>query len=228
MKLNKTNFFEWKASEKDGPMELDESCITFKPEKEGEDTPSWKSIRKGRILASNPLPRSIGTASFLVTSPSLNPKFDVGFTTSKKSVVYEGGSGTISKENMVENWDYDNERFWKQYIDPKKREKITDVETCEANDIIKCTVIYKKRIAAVHFMKNGILMSKQALQTRGTVWPVIVIGSAQTQIKINPTPVEEGSQDKPGIMVIKYQDPTKFNIKQAIMVRSIKIFAVLF
>ena len=204
MNMSKTDILEWRPQEKDGPMKVNDSCITFMPEEEVGDNPHWKSIRKGRVLTSTPLSRSITKHSFTVSSPSPNPKFNVGFTTTQKSVVYEGETGAISIEKHGGYWDYDSERFWNQYT--KKKEMIDKVEKCGKNDIVECTVMYRSRAAAVHFFKNGCLISKPQLQTSSVVWPVIAIGSSQTKININPTSVEGLLQDRSGrgSMVVEF------------------------
>ena len=204
MNISKTDIVEWRPREKGGPITFNDSCITFMPEEEVGDTPHWKSIRKVRVLAATPLSRAITKHSFMVSSPSPNPKFDVGITTSKKSVVYEVETGTISIDKHGGYWDYESERFWNQYT--KKKKVIAKVEKCGINDIVECTVMYRNRAAAIHFLKNGSLISKQALQTSGVVWPVIAIGSSQTIVNINPTPtpVEEVLQDRSGSMVVEF------------------------
>ena len=79
-------------------MKVEDACITYMQPQECDDNEDWKLQRKGRILASNPIPRSMGKYSFTVGCSTPNQEFAVGFATTKKSVVYEGEVGFISKE----------------------------------------------------------------------------------------------------------------------------------
>ena len=187
----------------DGPMKLDDACITFTPEQEGDDTEERKLQRKGRVLGSNPIPRSMGKYSFTITCSTPNPDFAVGFTTEHKSVVYEGGVGVVSKEAFIgtwHEWEYHEKMFW---TDGYHKKQISSVDKTNINDTIECCLLYQavreRKYAIVQFMKNGQLISSQALETE-VVWPVITIGSSQTKIDTIPSSQGNESPDMSGIL----------------------------
>ena len=231
-----SELFQWQPREKDGPMELEDDCITCMQKQKDEERISsdedsddgnmctmyrsreWKlqqarksmtlnmeRIRVGRIRTMNPIPRSLGGFSFTIHSSSPNPTFAAGFTSNSKSVIYEGGVGLISNEELNYDWDFNGEDgmiFWNGY----RKEKITETDKTEINDKIECNLIYqsigKRKYALVNFIKNGVLLSKQALETE-VVWPVITIGSSQTKIELAPNSEEHFTIDKSGMVFNK-------------------------
>ena len=95
-------------------MKIEDACITYTPEQEGDDTEEWKLQRKGRILGSNAIPRSMGEYSFTITCSTPIQDFAVGFTSERKSVVYEGEVGVITKEAFIDeswSWHFDHNFF---------------------------------------------------------------------------------------------------------------------
>ena len=182
-------------------MKLEDACITFMPSQEGDDTEEWKLQRKGRILGSNPIPRSMGNYSFSISCTTPIQDFSVGFTSERKSVVYEGGVGVITKEAFIDgSWDFDHKFFWEHSY---RKKQISSVDKTNINDIIECRLLYQifrgKMYAIVKIMKNSQLISSQALETE-LVWPVIAIGSSQTKVDTNPSYQGNESPDISGIL----------------------------
>ena len=168
-------------------------------------TLNMERIRVGRIRTMNPIPRALGGFSFTIHSSSPNPTFAAGFTSNSKSVIYEGGVGLISNEELNYDWDFNGEDgmiFWNRY----RKEKITETDKTEISDKIECNLIYqsigKRKYALVNFITNGVLLSKQALETE-VVWPVITIGSSQTKIELAPNSEGHFTIDKSGMVFNK-------------------------
>ena len=201
-------------------MKLEDAWITYTPEQEGDDTEEeedeedddteeveeegeqWKLQRKGRILGSNPIPRSMGKFSFTITCSTPNQDFAVGFTSEHKSLVYEGGVGVISKEEFRRDWNFDHENFWKVCY---HKRQISSVYKTNINDPIECCLVYQtfreRRYAIVQIMKNSQLISSQALEIDDVVWPVITIGSSQTKIDTNTSSQGNETPDISGILI---------------------------
>ena len=193
--------FQWLPRVEDGPMRLEPSCIMFSQENdaeegvckgENENRRNSESKRKGRILACNPILRSLGKFSFTVSSSSPNSDFAVGFTTSsaehaaiRKGVIYENKNGVISKEEFDREWSYSSNEFWENSY---HKRQISKGEEYQPNDSIECILIYKeiggKNYAAVQIVKDGCTLAKEAMKTNELVWPVIISGSSQTRIDI--------------------------------------------
>ena len=214
--MHQEGVFQWLPRVEDGPMRLEPSCIIFTQEKyinesvcRGENENEWKleSKRKGRILASNPILRSLGTFSFTVSSSSPNSDFAVGFTTRsesysaiRKSVIYESKNGVISKEEFDREWSYSSNEFWENSY---HKRQISKGEEYQPNDSIECILTYKeiggKNYAAVQIVKDGCTLAKEAMQTNELVWPVIISGSSQTRIDIEHQKNE--SEDTSGTLL---------------------------
>ena len=189
--------------EEEEEVVVEEGDITEEQQEEDEDDTEeeeeeeWKLVRKGRILGSNPIPRSMGEYSFTITCLTPNQDFAVGFTSEHRSVVYEGRVGVISKEAFIA-WELPQN--YKNYYHKKQ---ISSVEKTNINDTIECRLLYQTvgegKYAIVQFIKNSQIISSQALET-DLVWPVIQIGSSQTKIDTNPDSQDSESQEKSGIL----------------------------
>ena len=185
-------------------MKIGDACITYTPDQEGDDTDDRKLQRKGRILGSNPIPRSMGEYAFSIKCSTPIQDFAVGFTFSRypegRSVVYEGGVGIISREDFAV-WDFNWERFWTNYY---HKRQIASMEKTKINDTIECCLLYTtvidRKYAIVQIMKNGQPIYSQALETEEVVWPVITISSSQTEIDTNPSSQGNGSPHTSGTL----------------------------
>ena len=207
--VNQADLFPWRPSRKDGPMKIEDACITYTPKQEGDNTEEeeWKSQRKGRILGLNPIPRFMGEYSFTISCSTPIQDFAVGFTSKESSVVYEGGLGVISKEFFINNtwieWKFTDDGFWRYSY---RKKQISSVEKTNINDTIECCLLYQtfreRKYAIVQIIKNSQLISSQALETE-LVWPVIQIGSPQTTIDTNPNSQGTASHDMSGILIKK-------------------------
>ena len=185
-----SDLFNWRPHDNDEPVRLDGSILTLVYEESGTDGVN----REGRIMTTNPLPRSLGSFSFEISSLTPTHEFAVGYATSSKSVVYEAGTGLIVKETRNGKWMSSGMRYQKGY----EKRNIENTEKCSENDVIQCSLAYTTArdidYATVLIKKNGTVLARHAIETSDVAWPVISLSSSETKINTVPRPKGNGSE----------------------------------
>lgn len=203
--LDVERLWDWQPTRKDGPLEFNGTHVTFQGVQEEGEEEKVQSVEedkknnatvssgRGRILSSNPVPLEFETFSFQVKVDEglANKDIAVGYTTSTRSVIYEGFDGSISKEYfdfeaVGRQWNYTSEFFWGECY---KKKRLAAATRFELNDMIECC-LWKKKIVnrnynVIFFKKNGRIVGEQALEGNIPIWPVIEIGSPATQVSVD-------------------------------------------
>ena len=181
-------------------MRLEGSCITILPD----ETNSKNITRGGVIRTANPLPSYMTDFSFEICSETPYHEFAVGFEANDKRVMYEGGTGVISKETYNKQW-ISLGGLWKCSYDKKQ---LHLSEKCFENDIIKCSVVRTtigdRNFVTMMFTKNNKILGRPSIEADGRIWPVIAIASSKSKINVNPKPTTDHSPSENCRMIIIY------------------------
>ena len=206
-----------------GPIEYDGSSIYFKEDEKQAHILDGNAMVRGRILASNPVPKYFESFNFSaeIKGGGTHPNIAVGYSTSNSSIVYRGINGHISKEIWKSNWQYSNPKFWENCY----RTKTTlDSEPFGENDTIKCCltrkIISNRDYTLVCFKKNDIVIGQETLKGKPTMWPVISVGQCEARIRVEMDVKDTSSKDELGMNLYF----ATFNVK---LIFNLKVVSIL-
>ena len=161
--------------------------------------------RRARIRTSIPIPSDVNCFSFqiMADAESVDKDISLGYTTRKKSVLYEMDKGLISKEFFDIEWDYTETYFWKNMYHKKEIENVEKVE--EENDIIRCEferkIVMGRHYGVIYVKKNGIIIGNKALELNDEeIWPFVSLGCPGLSVEVHIN--KDEAQQVPGIWLL--------------------------